>query len=924
MAPGQSGARLIGRLDECRVLDDLLRGAKAGRSAALVLRGEAGIGKTALLKYAIERSDGYRIVRAAGIQSEMELSYAGLHQLCSPLLAGLDHLPEPQRDALGAAFGLRSGSTPDRFLVGLAALSLLANAAADQPLLCLVDDAQWLDQASALTLGFVGRRLLAESVVLVFAVREPVSHETLAGLPEVPVRGLLERDSRRLLDSVITGPLDLRVRDRILAEAGGNPLAILELPRRWTVAEVAAGLAPPDARPLSSQIEREFVRRIESLSVETRSFMVVAAAEPVGDVRLLRRAAELLGVDVDAAVMNASELITLNARVRFRHPLVRSATYRVASLTERRAAHRALAESTDPDADPDRRAWHRAQAASGPDEDVAMELERSAVRAQARGGMAAMAAFLERASELTRDPGRRSTRALEAAQAKFQAGSFGSATSLLSTAGIDAPDELTRARIDVLHAGLAFAQGRGMDAPAPLLAAARRLEQLDVALARDTYLEAVSAVVFAGHLARSPGWPEVGTAASGAPPSPLPRATDELLDALAMRLTDGFKASVPAIESALTAFSADDLPVQESLRWLLLAGVIAADLWDLERWQAVTTRHVELTRRTGALSGLPLALDSSAVVLAFAGDLMAAAAVVEEVRTVSAATGTVQPPFGALALAAARGHEREARALIDATVSEGAVHGQGLGVTVANCHHAVLCNGLAQYEEALSAARAAARYQEEFGAPRWALAELIEAAVRNGSPEAAHDALEQLSEAARASGTDWALGAEACSRALLSDGVAAEDLYREAIARLARTRVRVNLARAHLLYGEWLRRENRRVDARAQLTIADEMLSQFGADAFAERARRELRATGGRVRERAVAPQTALTAQEAQIARLAGDGLTNHEIGARLFLSPHTIDWHLRKVFSKLGISSRREISTRLAQSTATSATATI
>ncbi|MFG1621904.1 AAA family ATPase [Kribbella sp. NPDC049227] len=290
MAPGQSGARLIGRRDECRVLDDLLRGAKAGRSAALVLRGEAGIGKTALLKYAIERSDGCRLVRAAGIQSEMELSYAGLHQLCSPLLAGLDHLPEPQRDALGTAFGLRSGTTPDRFLVGLAALGLLANAAADQPLLCLVDDAQWLDQASALTLGFVGRRLLAESVVLVFAVREPGSHETLAGLPEVPVRGLLERDSRILLDSVVTGPLDLRVRDRIVAEAAGNPLAILELPRRWTVAEVAVGLAPPDARPLSSQIEREFVRRIESLPVETRSLMVVAAAEPVGDVKLLRRA----------------------------------------------------------------------------------------------------------------------------------------------------------------------------------------------------------------------------------------------------------------------------------------------------------------------------------------------------------------------------------------------------------------------------------------------------------------------------------------------------------------------------------------------------------------------------------------------------------------------------------------------------------
>ncbi|MET9312505.1 AAA family ATPase [Kribbella sp. NPDC003505] len=920
MVPGPQGAGLIGRRNECRALDDLLRGARVGRSAALVLRGEAGIGKTALLKYVLERSDGCRLVRAAGIQSDMELSYAGLHQLCGPLLAGLDHLPEPQRDALGAAFGLRTGIAPDRFLVGLAALGLLAHAAAERPLLCLVDDAQWLDQASALTLGFVGRRLLAESVVLLLAVREPAPQQSLAGLPDLPVTGLRDRDARRLLDSIVTGPLDARIRDRIVAEAAGNPLALLELPHSWTEAGAADGLASPDGRLLESQIEREFVRRIQSLPAGARSLMVVAAVEPVGDAGLLHRAAERLGIDVGPAVASASELLDVRTDVRFRHPLVRSATYRAASGTDRRAVHRALADSIDPEVDPDRRAWHRAQAAQGPDEDVAAELERSAVRAQARGGAAAVAAFLERASELTGDPGRRSTRALDAAYAKFQAGAFEPATSLLATASADPPDELTRARIDVLRGGLAFAQGRGLDAPAPLLAAARRLEKLDAGLARDTYLEAVSAVIFNGHLARSPGWSEVGAAARGAPPSPSPRATDELLDALAVRLTDGFTASVPMIESALTAFSADDLPIQESLRRLLLAGVIAADLWDLERWQTVTTRHVELTRRTGALSGLPLALDSSAVVLVFAGELTAAAAVVEEVRTVSTATGTVQPPFGALALAAARGQASDARALIDATVKEGTLHGQGLGVTVANCHHAVLCNGLAQYDEAMSAAGRAARYQEEFGAPRWALAELIEAAVRSGSPQSAYDALDQLSETARASGTDWALGAEACARALLSEGMAAEDQYREAIERLTRTRVRLNLARAHLLYGEWLVREDRGADARAQLATAHDMLSQFGADAFAERARRELQATGATIREPTIARRTALTAQESQIARLAGDGLTNQEIAARMFLSPHTIDWHLRKVFHKLGIASRREIATRLAEGAATSA----
>jgi DNA-binding CsgD family transcriptional regulator len=886
-------------------------GVKGGTSAPLVLRGEAGIGKTELLNYLLERSTGCRVIRAAGVQSEMELSFAGLHQLCAPLLADLPNLPEPQRDALSTAFGLSAGDVPDRFLVGLAALTLLARAGGTQALVCLVDDAQWLDSASALTLSFVARRLLAESVLLVFAVRESSPGEAFAGLPELRVAGLPDQASRALLDSVVHRQLDERVRARILSEAHGNPLALLELHRWMTESELTAGLSGIDQRPISSQLEQGFVLRIQSLPTDSRRVLFAAAADPLGDVMLLRRAAGRLGIDVDAAVAfpEATELIHVGRQVRFRHPLVRSASYRATPLADRREAHRALAESIDADVDPDRRAWHRAQASPGPDEDVASELERSAERAQARGGFVAAAAFLERATILTADATRRSRRALDAAQAKLRAGAFESAAALITIAGDRPPDALTRARIDRLTAEIAIAQGRGLEALPLLLAAARRLEKLDVPLARDTHLEAVSAVIFAGDLARNPGALQVGAAARSAPPQPVPSVSDRLLDALAVRLTDGYAPSATMIERVLTAFCDEDVPVKESLRWLLLAGVIAADLWDLERWNRVAAQHISITRKAGALSGLPLALDSSAIVHVFAGELDAAASVIEEVRTVSAAIASPQPAFGALALAAARGREHEARALIDATLSAAESFGQGLSMTVAHYHHAVLCNGLGQYEEAIEAAQAAARHPQDFGVPRWALAELIEACVRSGNSEFAPDALEQLSEVTQASGTDWALGIEARSRALLSNGAAAEGLYREAIERLARTPVRLHLARAHLSYGEWLRRENRRMDARAELEVAHDMLNSFGAEAFTERARRELRATGAVVRNRSVIAPTALTPQEEQIARLASDGLTNPEIGARLFISHHTVEWHLRKVFSKFDISSRRELS---------------
>jgi DNA-binding CsgD family transcriptional regulator len=917
-----TGSGLLGRRDECQALDDLVAGARAGRSAALVLRGEPGIGKTALLNHLRERSTACRVVRAAGVQSEMELSHAGLHQLCAPLLGGLDRLPEPQRDALRTAFGLSRGAAPNRFLVGLATLSLLADAAADQPLVCLIDDAQWLDRVSAQTFEFVARRLLAESILLVFADREPSPGETFAGLPELRVAGLTEHDSRALLTSVVTGPLDERVRDRVVAETRGNPLALLEFPRGLTAAELA-GFGRPGARPLPNRIEQEFLRRLEALPAEPRRLLSTAAAEPVGDVALLRRAAARLGIDVDAATSHAevSAMITLGTTVRFRHPLVRSAAYRAAHQDDLREIHQALSDETDAELDPDRRAWHLARATAGPDETVAADLVRSADRAQARGGVAAAAAFLERAVALTPDPARRAQRAVDAAQANLQAGAFESAAAVLATADSGPADDFTRARIDVLQAQIAFVRNRGAEAPPLLLAAARRLEQHDVRFARDTYLDAVAAAIYAGRLANGTGLREVGAAARGAASPALPRMPDLLLDAVAVRLTDGYAASAPMMRDVLASCCDEEIPGHEALRWFWLASVVAADLWDDERWHVVANRQLTLIREAGALSDLPDAIDSCAHMHLLTGELPAAAALIEEGRTVCAATGSAPARVGPLGLAVWRGHEREARALIDALMSDAVPSGQGAVVTVTHWYHAVLCNSLGQYADALTAAQLASAHPQEFASPRWGLAELVEAAARSDKPEPATVALDQLAAAARASGTDWALGVEARSRALLSEGDAAAQCYREAIERLARTRVRVELARAHLLYGEWLRRENRRVDARAQLGIAHDMFGKIGAGAFAERARRELQATGVTVRKRAsVTTKEVLTPQETQIARHAADGLTNAEIGTRLFISSHTVEWHLRKVFSKLGIASRREIRDILPQDAADSA----
>jgi len=910
---------LHGRRSECEALHRLLEDVRGGQSRVLVLRGDAGVGKTALLDYLAVSASGCRITRSAGVESEMELAFAGLHQLCAPMLPHLAHLPGPQRDALGTAFGLTGGAAADRFLVGLAVLSLLSRIAEERPLVCLVDDAQWLDRATAQVLGFVARRLLAEPMALVFAVRgEPGEEKEFGNLPVMVIGGLNDNDARALLDSVVPGRLDERVRDRIIAETRGNPLALLELPLGLTAAELAGGFGRPDARPLASVIEQSFLRRVQALPVETQQLLLAAGAEPLGDVPLLWRAAERLGIsDGAAASAEAAGLIEFGVRVRFRHPLVRSATYRAATSSQRQEVHRALAEATNSQTDPDRRAWHRAQAAVELDETVAGELERSADRAQGRGGIAAAAAFLERASELTPDPARRSARSLAAAQAKFDAGAPNVAYELLAAAEIGPLDELQRARIARLRAEIVFGRSRGSEAPPLLLDAAKRLEALDAGLARETYLEALGAAVFAGRLGGRCGVREVAAAARAAPPGPQPRRPiDLLLDGVATRFTEGYVAGVPALRRALQAFRPEALRSEDDiLRWLWLAWLLAGDLWDDEAWHELATHAVRLAREAGALTVLPVDLEYRAGVHVHAGEFAEASALVEEADAITAATGNAPLRYTSLFLAAWRGEETQALKLIEARARDATARGEGRAIGSAEYVTAVLYNGLGRYEAALVGAQRACEHEDlvYFG---WSLVELVEAGVRSSAHDAAAGALRQLEERTRAAGTDWALGILARSSALLSDGQAADARYREAIERLGRCRIVVHLARAHLLYGEWLRRENRRMDAREQLRIAYEMLSRIGAEAFAERARRELLATGETVHKRTIETRDVLTAQEAQVARLAAEGRTNPEIGSQLFISPRTAEYHLHKVFTKLGISSRRRLRDALRDST--------
>ena len=908
-----AGEQLLGRVRERAVIERLLEAANAGHGGVLVIHGEPGVGKTALLEHAIDAARGFRVARTVGVEGEMEFAYAALQQLCSPTLDLMEHLPEPQRDALAVALGLEAGKAPNPYLVGLAVLGLLSEAAEEQPLLCLVDDAQWLDRASARALAFVARRLLAERIALVFAARE--MGDALTGLAELHLGPLGHRDARALLDSALPARLDDRVLEGIIVETRGNPLALLELPRGMAPAQLAGGFGLPAALPLSAQIEQSFARRLARLPRDARRLLLVAAADPTGDLALVWRAAQLLGIAESAAhTVESDGLLTFGSGVAFRHPLVRSAVYQASGADERSQAHRALAEAIDPEIDPDRRAWHRAQATSMPDEEVAADLERSAARAQARGGLAAAAAFLERSSVLTPDPARRAARALAAAQAKQQAGALDEALTLVASAEAGPLEEFQRAQVDVVRARVSFAEDRGSEAPLLLLAAAERLESQDVQLAREIYLDALTAALFAGRLGGAGDARRIATGARAAPASPLPpRPVDLLLDGLALLITEGPSVGTPMVRQALSAFHSDELGEEESLRWLWLAGRAAGFIWDYEGWDSLTTRHVRAAREVGALAELPLALSTRVGVHILAGEMRAAASLVAESAALAVATdGRVVPAYGALALAAFRGDEDEVTRLVRNDTADFLARGEGIGLTVSQWVTAALNNGLGRYEKAFAAAEQAVADSHELWFSTFAMIELIEAASRSGQMKRAEEALDVLSESTRASGSPWALGVEARSRALLNEGEAAETLYREAIDHLQPTRVHLHLARSHLLYGEWLRRQRRRLDARNELRVAHDLFSDFGTEGFAERARIELEATGEHARKRTVDTLGQLTPQEAQISRLAAEGHTNREIAAQLFISPSTVEYHLHKVFRKLEVKSRTQLARRL------------
>ena len=901
---------LLDRELERGQIDRVLEAARRGLSGALVLHGEPGTGKTTLLDYAVESGGDFEIVRLLGIESETEFGFAALHQLLLPFLGGLRSLPAPQRDALAGALGLRRPDSPDRFLVALAALTMLAGAAAKRPLLCIVDDAQWLDRESAGILGFIARRFSADAVAMLFAVRGPSERAVeLEGIPWVRIGGLPPDEAGQLLASAVAGQVDRGVSERVIAQTGGNPLGLIELGRELSGEQLAGEISLPDLLPLGGSLQARYLRQIRRLPAETQIFLLAAAADPTGDPALLWRAGEFLGFGIRAAAPAEVEgLLRFCPLVRFRHPLIRSAVYHGATLAERVRVHEALARATDPEVAADLRAWHRAEAAIGPDESVAGELERAADRARARGGWAASARFLTRAATLTPGADSRFRRVLAAARAETTAGACVRARALLDSVADQLDDPVKHAAVQRVQGTIRYALDQTAEAASVLLDAARQLAPLDASQARATLLEALAAARTSGRLGKKgAGDADIAQAIRSSPRPPTADATigDLVLDADATLILDGHEAAVPGLKRAVTAML--EAPIS-SADLLTLAGVgctaagaLGDDhaLYSLANWLEVQARD------QGAVLPLSTALIFSGSSELFAGHLGQARARYAERGAIEAARGGSCEVGLALVLAW-RGRAVEARAQAADAARVAAEQGHGWKLVWLEYGRAVLALAMGHYEEALAAAPRG--YEENVLVSTFALPDLIEAAVRCGERASAEQALVRVARRAAASPTPLMLGLLARSRALLGSETDAEAFYREAISHLQHARGRVHLARAELLYGEWLRRQRRQRDAREHLQAAYDMFREIGADGFAERARLELAATGRTARQPASSHGGGLTPQELQVATLAAAGFTNPEIASRLFISPKTVDYHLGKVFRKLGVGSRRQL----------------
>ncbi|MFE1199546.1 AAA family ATPase [Streptomyces olivaceoviridis] len=907
--PVGAHSSLLGRGRESEALKRLLDATWLGNGGALVLRGEPGIGKSALLHQASQYAEGFSVLRVEGSEFETDLAFAALHQLCRPLIDGIAQLPGAQRTALEAALALSDESTPHRFRAALAVLSLFAEAAAERPVLCLVDDAHWLDEETLHTLCFVARRVGSERVALVIAARESGKAAMLAPLPSLPIGGLDDSSARSLLSSRVVGPLDPRVCDRIVVEARGNPLALLDLSHSETPERLAGGFAVPSPRPVAMTLEEDYRKRLECLPPDTQLLLLAAAAEPTGDSSLLWRVMHRLGIDASAAEPAQEDgLITIDTRVRFRHPLVRSAAYTFVSGRDRRRVHQALAEETPAAVDPDRRAWHRGQAALAPDEGTAADLHAAANRSRARGGAAAAAAFLTLAASLTPDPGRRATRILEAAQAKHDAGSPSVALDLLRSMTVPADAHTLAARAQSLRAQIAFDSQRDDPSVQLLLRAARNMARLDGEAAARTLVEALAGVVFVGRFAPAERRDDITRAAAALPRGTVPEgALDTLFRGTITRMLDGHVAAAPLLRKAVRDYGRD-VEHRHNVGWLWIVGSAAMDLCDEVAWAALVDRHVRLARRAGALTALQVGLSYQALVHLHTGAFDRASACADEAALIAETIDS--PPLSAsdLTLDAWRGTDEQVGARLELRLMEAEAAREGRLVTVGHYARAVYLNSIGSYDEAFRSAELAAA-DDEMGFHAWITPELVEAAAATGRADRVRSTMADLRDRTVANDTDWARGLELRCKALLADGLGADALFRDAIAHLARSAARAQCARTHLLYGEWLSRiAGRRAEAVTQLHTAHAMLIAMGAHGFALRAKKALKAVGEEPHAIAVPTVDHLTPQERHVARLVATGLTTKEAAAELFVSPRTVDAHLRNIFRKLGIDSRRQL----------------